>query len=346
MLGGGAGLMLMAQARHRPALPAVDRLSITFLVDGAVSSFAEPVRGPGFAFERPSRMRADHRQRLAAEWGLSLLIESWAGRQRQTVLLDFGYTPETLLNNGRLLGVDFSAVNAMVLSHGHYDHFGGLAGLLATGSIRSGTPLLIGGEEALCRRFRGAADSALDFGSVDREALQRAGIVLRRAANPERVGHGMTTGRIPLAIERPRTPTSMAPGQNCDRTLLDADKRNLTQVEDDSRHELGLAFNVRDQGLVVIGSCSHRGILNTVAAARQASGAGRVHAIVGGFHLVAPQTRQDAVQAAAKMRDLDPAMVVPGHCSGEWFIEAAGAAMPGRVVRPYVGTRLIFGTET
>jgi 7,8-dihydropterin-6-yl-methyl-4-(beta-D-ribofuranosyl)aminobenzene 5'-phosphate synthase len=342
---GGAGLMLMGQSAPGLPLMPVDHLAITFLVDGAVSSFAEPVRTETFAVERPSRLRTDYRQRLLAEWGLSLLIESQTGRERRTVLMDFGYSPDVLLNNARLLETDFGAVDTLVLSHGHYDHFGGLAGLIATGAIRRGTPLLVGGEEALCHRLRGGPGSTLSFGAVDREALQRAGVDLRLAARPERVGHGLTTGQIPLAIEHPRTPSTMEPGHNCDRALLDPDKRSLDRVQDDSRHELGLAFNVRGAGLVVLGACSHRGILNTVAAAQRATGVDRVHAIVGGFHLVAPQTRQDAIRTADAMRKLGPALIVPGHCSGEWFIEAASAALPGRIVRPYVGTRLIFGNQ-
>lgn len=343
VLGGGAGLLLMGQQRPPRTLAPVDELSITFLVDGAVSSFAEPVRGDGFVVERASRFRADHQQRLMAEFGLSLLVESRTGGKRQAVLLDFGYSPEVLLNNAHILGVDFGAVDAMVLSHGHYDHFGGLKGLLATGEIRRGTPLVVGGEEVFCHRLRGDPDLALSFGAVDRDALLRSGIALRLASSPEPVGHGLTTGRISLNIEKPKTPSTMEPGKNCDRALLDPDKRDLARVQDDSRHELGLAFNVRGAGLVVLGSCSHRGILNTVAAARAASGIERVHAIVGGFHLVAPQTQQDALQTAEAMRRIGPAIIVPGHCSGEWFMDAAAAAMPGKVIRPYVGTRLSFG---
>lgn len=333
----------MGQRLPPRALAPVDSLAITFLVDNAVSSFAEPVLGERFAVERASRLRADHRQRLMAEFGLSLLVESRVGSERQTVLLDFGYSPEVLLNNANILGIDFGTIDAMVLSHGHYDHFGGLTGLLATGAIRRGTPLFAGGEEVYCHRLRGGPGSDLSFGAVDRGALVRSGIAVRLASAPAAVGHGLTTGQIPLAIERPRTPTMMEPGKNCDRASLDPDKRDLARVQDDSRHELGLVFNLRGSGLVVFGSCSHRGILNTIAASRQASGIEPVHAIVGGFHLVAPQTQQDALRTAQAMRQIGAALVVPGHCSGEWFMEAAAAAMPGKVVRPYVGTRLIFG---
>ncbi|MGU3317440.1 hypothetical protein ACLBWH_18005 [Sphingomonas sp. M6A6_1c] len=135
----------------------------------------------------------------------------------------------------------------------------------------------------------------------------------------------------------------MLPGQGCDRTLLDPAKRGASFFIDDAVHELGTAYHVAGRGLVVIGSCSHRGIINTVRQAQTASGVDRVHAIVGGFHLVAPQTAAQAQETVALMQALDPDILIPGHCSGETFIAAAQAAMPGKVIRSIVGTRYLFG---
>ncbi|HET9427021.1 MAG TPA: MBL fold metallo-hydrolase, partial [Allosphingosinicella sp.] len=165
-------------------------------------------------------------------------------------------------------------------------------------------------------------------------------------SRPALLGHGMTTGQIPLAIESPRTPTWMEPGVNCDRRMLDSDKSGLDRIVDDSRHELGLAYHVRGRGLVVLGSCSHRGILNTIRSAQRATGVDRLHAVVGGFHLVRPQTEADARRTAQALAQLAPDYVVPGHCSGEWFISAAETAMPGKIIRPYVGTHIQFGTQS
>jgi 7,8-dihydropterin-6-yl-methyl-4-(beta-D-ribofuranosyl)aminobenzene 5'-phosphate synthase len=123
----------------------------------------------------------------------------------------------------------------------------------------------------------------------------------------------------------------MLPGQNCDRALLNPAKRDLDFVVDDAVHELGTAFNVAGRGLVVIGSCSHRGIINTVRRAQAVSGVSHIHAIVGGFHLVPPQTRQQMLDTVAMMQALNPDYVIPGHCTGDAFIGAASAAMPDKV---------------
>jgi 7,8-dihydropterin-6-yl-methyl-4-(beta-D-ribofuranosyl)aminobenzene 5'-phosphate synthase len=125
----------------------------------------------------------------------------------------------------------------------------------------------------------------------------------------------------------------MLPGQNCDRALLNPAKRDLDFVVDDAVHELGTAFNVAGRGLVVIGSCSHRGIINTVRRAQAVSGVSHIHAIVGGFHLVPPQTRQQMLDTVAMMQAINPDYVIPGHCAGDAFIGAASAAMPDKVMR-------------
>lgn len=326
-------------------VPTVDLLELTVVVDNLANVFAPDFERPDIRVSAPEPS-PDFHLTYAAEWGYSLLARSNAGGAApRSILIDFGYTAQALLNNLHLLQIEPASVDAMVLSHGHYDHFGGLDGLLATREVRRGTPLFIGGEEAFCARLRGTKPGALSFGAIDRPALARAGIDLVVSGDPHVVaGQGFTTGEIPyVTSERPRVPTAMLPGQNCSRPLLDPAKRDLDFVVDDAVHELGTAFNVKGRGLVVIGSCSHRGIINTVRRAQAVSGVDRVHAIVGGFHLVPPQTKQQAMETLAMMQAINPDYIIPGHCTGDLFITAATAAMADKVIRSVVGARYAFG---
>jgi 7,8-dihydropterin-6-yl-methyl-4-(beta-D-ribofuranosyl)aminobenzene 5'-phosphate synthase len=329
------------------AVPAIDRLELSVLVDGTAALFGVPIRRPDLTVI-PTARQADYHAAYRAEWAYSLLAQSRLGAVERTALIDFGYTPGTLLNNMGLLGVRPALIDAMVLSHGHYDHFGGLDGLLQTGMVRRGTPLYVGGEEAFCERVRGTTPDAPGFGAIDRPMIVRAGIDLVVGGAPSLVaGHGFTTGRIPLTSpERPVVPSAMLPGHGCARSDLDPEKRGSDLIVDDAAHELGTAFHVRGRGLVVIGSCSHRGIINTVRQAQAVSGVTKVHAIVGGFHLVPPQTPAQALETLALMQAMKPDYIIPGHCSGEVFIAAALAAMPGQVLRSIVGTRYIFGDQS
>src|SRR6185295_17213346 len=85
---------------------------------------------------------------------LSLHVESQRGEERRRVLVDFGFTPEALVNNLDLLEIDPGALDALVLSHGHYDHFGGLVGFLRqnNSNLKAKLPFYVGGEECFCSR--------------------------------------------------------------------------------------------------------------------------------------------------------------------------------------------------
>lgn len=350
LLGLGLGLTALAASPGRGSagsitVPIVDSLDLTVVVDNFANVFAPDFERADIAVTAPVPA-PDYHRAYAAEWGYSLLARSTiGGGAPRSTLIDFGYTPHALLDNLDLLGVRAESLDAMVLSHGHYDHFGGLDGLLATRRVRRGTPLFVGGEEAFCERLRGTRPGAPSFGAIDRPAIAAAGIDLIVSGDPRIVAaHGFTTGEIPyVTSERPRVPTAMLPGRHCSRALLDPAKRALDFVIDDAVHELGTAFDVAGRGLVVIGACSHRGIINTVRRAQAVSGVTRIHAIVGGFHLVPPQTRAQALETVAMMQALNPDYVIPGYCSGDVFLAAATAAMPDTVIRSVVGASYRFG---
>ena len=113
-------------------------------------------------------------------------------------MIDFGFTPDALINNTDLIGIDPAQLDALVLSHGHYDHFGGLAGFLRhhSGKLKAKLPIYIGGEEAFCSREWTAPPARGDFGVFDRKALENADLAVTYAEAPALVaGHGFTTGR-------------------------------------------------------------------------------------------------------------------------------------------------------
>src|SRR4051794_19863457 len=94
------------------------------------------------------------RRTLVSEFGLAMHVESRRGTQTRSVLVDFGFTPEALINNTELLGIDPALLDALVLSHGHYDHFGGLVGFLQKhkARLKAKLPLYVGGEDCFCSR--------------------------------------------------------------------------------------------------------------------------------------------------------------------------------------------------
>jgi 7,8-dihydropterin-6-yl-methyl-4-(beta-D-ribofuranosyl)aminobenzene 5'-phosphate synthase len=99
---------------------------------------------------------------------------------------------------------------------------------------------------------------------------------------------------------------------------------------------------VKNRGLVVLTSCSHRGVINTVRQAMATSGIDKVHAVIGGFHIVPPLDDAYIHKAIAEFRDIDPDYIMVGHCTGDRFYDLARAELGDKVIHSAVGTRFVF----
>ena len=348
-----AGLVAHApRALAQPVLtiPQVDQLTLQTVVDNATfGPFLDNLTLPGLLVERTGGASGPRMPRLPlmAEFGLSIFAQSREGAATRRILVDFGYSAEVLSNNLPLLGIDPGLLDSAVLSHGHLDHYGGFPGLFRNSTRRMPLPLIVGGEETFCERLAMIGNPPPIMGALDRRELARSGFATRIAPDPILIAdHAFTTGRIPLeSFERAAIPTQMRPGIGCDAALLSPAKRNVAQLPDDGEHELATCYAVRGLGLVVIASCSHRGVLNSVRRAQAVSGIQKVHAVVGGFHLVRPRTEDEARRTVAEFARIDPTYIVPMHCTGETFIAEALRVMPQKIIRSYVGTRFVFGAS-
>ena len=331
-------------------VPTVDKLAIRVLVDSSYDLFFRPAEANGVKITPPPRA-ADFRRSLHNEWGLSLWLESERGAERRTVMLDYGYTPAVLLNNMELAGVDPGKIDALVVSHGHYDHFGGLQGFLDKfrGALPADVKLYAGGEDNFCHRLNGNPQQGfVDFGTLDRRELAAKKVATVLCENPTViVGHAFTTGKIERnSIERVLPNTSVErgikDGLGCNTSHYLPAELDGKIVPDEHTHEHATCFNIKDKGLVVISSCGHVGIVNSVKQAQKVSGVQKVHAIVGGFHLGSAPADY-LTQVVAEIKKLEPDALIPMHCSGLNFVAEARKQMPGNVLVTTTGSRMTFG---
>ena len=333
------------------SVPTVDSLIIRVITD---SSYDTPrpgtskwvkVKRNGFI------SKTDFRKSLHSEWGLSLALESRLGADTRNLLLDFGYTPNALMNNMEIMGIDGTKMQGLIMSHGHYDHFGGLVGYLE--KFRSKLPddltLYVGGEDNFCNRktASGAPGHFSDWGVLDRRDLEKFRVkVVSCEQSTVVMGHAFTTGVIQRrtferVLPNTRVEYFKTKGVGCDMPEANA-KAEGKAVADEHIHEHGTCFNVKDRGLVVISSCGHAGIVNTARQAMEVSGVNKLHAALGGFHLF-PATEDYLRKTVAEMKALDPDVIIPMHCSGPGLIALLRTELADRVLTSTTGTEYTFG---
>jgi 7,8-dihydropterin-6-yl-methyl-4-(beta-D-ribofuranosyl)aminobenzene 5'-phosphate synthase len=117
--------------------------------------------------------------------------------------------------------------------------------------------------------------------------------------------------------------------------------RRGSSVPDQHWHEHATCFRLGDRGLVVLSSCSHCGIVNTLRRAQEVSGVEKIFAVVGGFHL-APAPDDYLRQVMAELKKFDIEHVMPMHCSGQNFVDLAKQEMPEKLVLCATGSSFTF----
>ena len=336
--------------------PAIDELTVREVTDSAHDIFLKGLQVPGLMVQRTGTPEAAKGKTLESEWGLALHLESRSGKEVRRYLLDFGFTPNVYENNLEILKIDIGQVDALIISHGHFDHIGGLMGFLESSRARMRKELRLytGGEDDFCRRFSRTAEGDLtDFGTpLDRRRLKTLGIEPVLSEVPIIMeGHAFTTGVVPRSSVEHVLPNTwveygVRDGQGCDANAymnhhFTAEELAGKPVPDQHWHEHATCFRLGDRGLVVISSCGHAGIVNTLRRAQEVSGIDKIYALVGGFHL-APAPDEYLRMVMAELKKFDIEHVMPMHCSGQNFIDLAKQEIPEKLVLCGTGSSFTF----
>ena len=324
------------------APPVVDRLSVRVVVDSHYERFLPKATHPVVSIEHVGEIPGRQMTTLAGEWGLSLHLESQISGAKAQHILDFGFTPEVLNRNFGLLDIDPTKIDGLILSHGHRDHFGGLVGFVNQHRIRMrpDIALYVGGETIFREKWltNREGKDPVSWGALDRTALTAQNVMPVCCDTPHTLCGPFTTGRIERTSFETITGGTKVKNEE---HFSDAERRGQL-VLDEHPDEHGTCYIVKGRGLVVISSCGHTGIVNTVKTAMKVANVDKLHAVIGGFHLgMAPPDY--ITHTLDELQALAPDVIVPMHCTGAPFIEAVRRRMPERVVASNLGSRFTFG---
>jgi 7,8-dihydropterin-6-yl-methyl-4-(beta-D-ribofuranosyl)aminobenzene 5'-phosphate synthase len=299
-------------------IPEAERITITSIEDNYYDSLRSD-------YKIAKRYRGD----LYAEHGLACHIETVVDGRSHALLFDFGRTFHAVNPNIEMLKIEFDKLEALALSHGHKDHFGGLVEILKSRreKIPKGIPLYLG-EEALAESGQG---ERVAHRPPKKEEIEGLGIVrIVEITDPTPVFPGAyLTGRIEKVTDYEK----VDPG----RWVKAGDKR----VPETFVGEQSVVLSLKGKGLVVFTGCAHVGVVNTVKYAQKITGVSKVHAILGGFHLIG--AKEEVIQkTVADLKAMAPDYVVPMHCTGFEAVVAFAKEMPDQFILNTSGTRYIF----
>ena len=272
-----------------------------------------------------------------AEHGFSALVRLWIGAERHTILFDAGTTGRVALHNARFIDLDWNEIEAIALSHGHFDHTGGLPLVLEAMGPRE-LPIIVHDHmfaQHGARDKRGKIKAAPASLNVTREAMTAYGAHL--ITNRETIdlfdGALLVMGEIPRQTEFEDAPHPQLVRREGDQWVSDP------WVWDDR----SLVLSVRDEGLVIISGCAHAGIVNTVLHARAITGSEKVRAVIGGFHLAGKRFEPRIGPTVEAIRAMNSELVIPMHCTGPRGAQAFVEAMPDAAVTGGVLLRARIG---
>jgi 7,8-dihydropterin-6-yl-methyl-4-(beta-D-ribofuranosyl)aminobenzene 5'-phosphate synthase len=267
---------------------------------------------------------------LVAEHGLSLLVTVTKDERRHRILYDLGASPDGVVENMRRLDIDPRDIEAIVCSHGHFDHTAGLDGLVRRlgGTVR--LPVVIHPHFWRRRRATLPGRPPFELPTTSHRALVEAGFEVVEEGQPS-----FLFERCVLVTGEVARTTGYEPGFPFQEAWDGAAWRPDPLVLDDQ----ALVVDVKDRGLLVITGCGHAGVVNICRYARRLTGDRPLYAVVGGFHLNGPLFEPLIPRVLDDLAALSPRVVVPAHCTG-WRAQHAIAARFGSAFVPNsVGTR-------
>jgi 7,8-dihydropterin-6-yl-methyl-4-(beta-D-ribofuranosyl)aminobenzene 5'-phosphate synthase len=307
------------------SLREVDKVEILTVLDNTIDLL---MAGTEQAKRFPLPPDALTRESLVAEHGFAALVTARSGNMSESLLFDAGLSKNGLIHNMDVMEIRPKELHAIVLSHGHADHTQGLMGMLERVGSRK-MPLLLHPDAFLERKLLFPDGHEINLPPPDRRLLSQDGIELIEERGPSFILSGLVlvTGQIHRA-------TPFEQGFPIHYARIADQWQQDPSIHDDQ----AVVLHVKNKGLVILTGCGHAGAINTIRYAQELTGVQKVYAVIGGLHLTGALFERIIPPTIAALKELNPALIVPAHCTGWKATHAIARELPEVFAPNSVGT--------
>jgi 7,8-dihydropterin-6-yl-methyl-4-(beta-D-ribofuranosyl)aminobenzene 5'-phosphate synthase len=329
-------------------LQEIDHLSVTILMDNYTDRLL-PSSLP--AIRAPMIMHGRFLPAPIAEYGFSTILDIKYNddKKKNIFLFDTGVSENGIIFNADIFGIDLNNIEAIILSHGHFDHCSGLLNVLK----RVSKPInVIAHPDAFLKRWLIYPDgNKARMPVLDEKELENFGAKVRKIRNVNFLPTNnddlvvvdddvndfssplMITGQIPRE-------TSFEKGFPLQYAEIQGEKELIPDPL--VREDQAIIVNLKQKGLVILTGCSHAGIINTLNYAKKLTKINKVFAILGGFHLTGGIYEEAIEPTIKELQKADPKYIIPCHCTGWKATNRIIEEMPEKFIQTSVGTVFNF----
>lgn len=303
----------------------LERVEITVLVDNYIDIFMPSTKVAAYPVPGKGSM-------LWAEQGLSLWIEVWDQGHRQSILYDFGRTEQVLLHNADLLELDFGRLDALVLSHGHVDHYGCLLPVIS--KAKQECRLYFHPKAHGRKRFVQKKDGTYAGPwEMDKKVVDYFGSRIEKSSAPSTVMPGL---HLSGEIERI---TDFEPGMANAFVEIEGER-----VHDGIEDDQAIFIELGNERLIALTGCCHAGAVNTLEQARKQFPEKKIHALLGGLHLnSAGETQMEKTMEYISRADIEH--IAAFHCTGYLAQKTLMDRFGDRWIPSTVGAKFTFTAD-
>lgn len=315
-----------AFAQEIVKIPEAEKIIITVITDNLVDAGAPHYK----IARRLERIASPFDNAPHGEHGLAYQIETVVDGKSHSCIFDFAADAQGVLKNMDLLKIDLAKIEALGISHDHWDHQAAFLDVLKArkDAFQKGIPLYVGEQfftGTFQRRPDGKIISLLALNKPDVEALGFVKIIEIKGPTPIIPG-----AYLPGKVEQVTDYEKVPPGFVA--------KKGNEYIQEFFPGEQAVILNAKGKGLVVVSSCAHRGIVNTVKYAQKMTGIEKVYLVLGGFHLT--NAKPEVIQkTVVDIKAINPQYIAPTHCTGFQAITAFAREMPDQFILNTAGTR-------